>query len=1190
MADSLLKGLGDKAALHEIKWQDIRAGKIDPIFAKKLIIDFSKAFPNQIRDGQEDTAPVLIAPLTFIPLHNNGYSSRSANTPYAPIIIPATVSKSGTISPNSKSIPWVVREALEPSEAKIPSIGLLSDFDKFRSTNLKPRENTWEELLNYTEKMCQSILGMAIEAAETDEFSRGPSVIQAGNIPFSASTHIIKLTDYLIKNDQSFGALSGLFQTTNRKPTLLPKDQLFHSQQHIGQMEGHYPLSAMQRESLHHLTSCKEGDLLAVNGPPGTGKTALIQSVIANLFVNSALEETDPPIIFAVSSNNQAVTNIIDSFGIGSNMQTSGISKLKSRWIPNLYSYGLYLPSKDKKVDNNKYQTAYMPNFGKPISGFPATLLNDESLDQAEIFFLEQARITFAKDVIESVEDVRGILNHQLKSCVEEIRNVLKAAIQVCAFREKYNGSTLFSVQNSLEKKQDELNELQKFEHNKLKDKLLIINQHKETISKFENLCDQALSELVPTGFFEILFNWIPVIKGKKWDRCRDVFKKGGFKQGIVNLLVIPKINDVRDFLNNHLTELTKHLSQLEEEYKVEESASETYVKTKQIHLSEKIGHAKAWRHAEEDWNIRTEALIQSSAKDHPSILNYSLEDLQKSPHLCNHFLDISFRHKAFLLATHYWEARWLIEARNLFQNAKDPLKKLSGKSKEQTEERFKLLASLTPCFVSTLYMLPQHLTFYNPKSDEFQNSPLINFADLLIIDEAGQVLPEIGGPVLALGKKALIVGDIHQIEPIRNIEKSVDHGNIKRCNLEPYEAELNESGLLAKNGSLMKIARKFSAYKREDEEGMFLSEHRRCQTEIISVSNDLIYDGRLIPKTPPLKNPLFPTLGWANIRSSSRIKGGSKYNPGEAGEILDWLGRHQREIEQHYNKPIQEIVGIITPYGAQKWELKKALQKSALPKSLTVGTVHALQGAERNIIIFSPTSSLEDEKSPFFDLAPNMLNVAISRAKDSFLTFGDMRLFDSTQKNKPSSILAKHLFRSACGEIFDVSSRPVFQALESGSNTRRLETLKDHQNVLDEALQTARKEVLIISPYIREFAIRKDNITSMIGRALTRGVKVTVAYDLGEHKKKEALNGINLVKETQCEIFPVRRVHNKTLVVDNKWIVEGSFNWLSAVRDLNNQYSNQERSLRYEGPKAHEYCLEAWNEVAKHKYTPQNK
>lgn len=47
-----------------------------------------------------------------------------------------------------------------------------------------------------------------------------------------------------------------------------------------------------------------------------------------------------------------------------------------------------------------------------------------------------------------------------------------------------------------------------------------------------------------------------------------------------------------------------------------------------------------------------------------------------------------------------------------------------------------------------------------------------------------------------------------------------------------------------------------------------------------------------------------------------------------------------------------------------------------------------------------------------FFDAGVNMLNVAVSRVKHSFLVFGDMTIF-SEDGEKPSNLLARYLFSS---------------------------------------------------------------------------------------------------------------------------------------------------------------------------------
>ncbi|WP_249183085.1 AAA domain-containing protein, partial [Anaerostipes sp. Marseille-Q3525] len=97
---------------------------------------------------------------------------------------------------------------------------------------------------------------------------------------------------------------------------------------HSGQMGGEYPLSPSQREAISCFSEIKNGEVLAVNGPPGTGKTTLLQSIVANMYVNAALKKDKAPVIVATSTNNQAVTNIIDSFG---SINEIGIKNLEKR-------------------------------------------------------------------------------------------------------------------------------------------------------------------------------------------------------------------------------------------------------------------------------------------------------------------------------------------------------------------------------------------------------------------------------------------------------------------------------------------------------------------------------------------------------------------------------------------------------------------------------------------------------------------------------------------------------------------------------------------------------------------------------------------------------------------------------------------------------------------------------------------
>jgi len=100
----------------------------------------------------------------------------------------------------------------------------------------------------------------------------------------------------------------------------------------------------------------------------------------------------------------------------------------------------------------------------------------------------------------------------------------------------------------------------------------------------------------------------------------------------------------------------------------------------------------------------------------------------------------------------------------------------------------------------------------------------------------------------------------------------------------------------------------------------------------------------------------------------------------------------------------------VVTPFAAQA-SLIGSLLRRELGKDagITVGTVHALQGAERAIVVFSPTYGAVPPEA-FYDQAPNMLNVAVSRARDSFVVIGNLALFDASKPGTPSGLLARYL------------------------------------------------------------------------------------------------------------------------------------------------------------------------------------
>lgn len=225
------------------------------------------------------------------------------------------------------------------------------------------------------------------------------------------------------------------------------------------------------------------------------------------------------------------------------------------------------------------------------------------------------------------------------------------------------------------------------------------------------------------------------------------------------------------------------------------------------------------------------------------------------SLHALNDKLDIHVRAPMFQFADWYWSGCWLIEmGARLRDGSKD------SKAPQKLETMLRRFATLAPCMVSNFHMAPAY--FCGWMGD--QPIPLWNKIDLLIVDEAGQVSPEIGAPAFALARRAVVVGDVEQIEPIWNVAEGINRANAAKFRLienwdDPRYLKMEQDGYTVAKGNLMQMhARACRLRKYPDIRGLMLVEHRRCVPELIDYCNKLVYGGRLDPirKSIPPPSP----------------------------------------------------------------------------------------------------------------------------------------------------------------------------------------------------------------------------------------------------------------------------------------------------------------------------------------------
>ena len=282
------------------------------------------------------------------------------------------------------------------------------------------------------------------------------------------------------------------------------------------------------------------------------------------------------------------------------------------------------------------------------------------------------------------------------------------------------------------------------------------------------------------------------------------------------------------------------------------------------------------------------------------------------------------------------------------------------------------------------------------------------------IVDEAGQVSPEIGLPTFALAKKAIVVGDVKQIPPVYSVPEVTDDDYWEK-NIKRVATESQHNLLSCCKSSIMAIAEKRCPFERttsqgDRKDGLFLNEHRRCVDEIIDYSNQLIYGGELTPKrgssTDNCVNKNLPSMGIYVNESPSKTKDGSRFNKGEIEVIKDWIKANESAILEAYSttkepKKITDLINIITPFKAQS----TLIHQDDYLRKFPAGTVHTFQGAESPIVIFSMVYGKNDNPV-FIKSNHELMNVAVSRAKNHFIVVGSKACLERNKDDEACRLL----------------------------------------------------------------------------------------------------------------------------------------------------------------------------------------
>lgn len=972
-ASKLLQYWGRALLYHDLN--GLAAESEASITIKPHLENLSEALPLLREDFDPPRSADPNEPVALLIAYTGG-TGQSKATVLLGIPLSYDRETSALVPPPAGAVPFFNREWLEPPDPDAPKdayLGSVPDCDDFFSKNPPPKGIGWPAYWAYVESFVRAVTGspdpipnLAPVIGKRDTAWKIVKWDTGGATKKIADTYQLAITQApsllgAICNKPRPARKIDLPMALNLSSELLGHIDTFNAIN--GKREG-FALERSQRVAATAMTQVKNGELLAVNGPPGTGKTSFLRAVIGTEYVQAALRGCDPWIILATAATNKAVTNIIESFaGIaGPEMEP----EWSSRWLPHLPSYGWFYPAASRPDAELNGFMVLKRDSGK--GGQSASLIKKIAAEQ--FFIIEQQQRNWMLDAYLDIHRQALGLSEKAPSAKDAaliIQKRLETSVaQMHTLQSHFRRCVEYSLQMEGCRRPED------------------VWQHKLGVH-----ADRQKRLQQDTGHLNaVLFQWNEVL-GSLRESSRLYSLRKGWLYRVRRLLFGDKAGEEAEALQN--SALAK-IAAIDSEISVYQSDALDVAGRQHAQISKRLAHTREQQRILEqeiqstltmlghwqDWRSQIDHISDNLPVEERLVLRglltkWAETDFPPDHQLQREFeelLDRSFRFRHFHMAARYWEARWLADV---------PAPSDTG----DIRKALLRAAMLAPVFVATVYTLPGIL-------NEFE------FADLLIFDESGQASPEIGAASFSFAKRAIVVGDTYQLKPVWNVGKEADT-HLKR-DLDVGEVD---EGFSVSAGSIMKVVQAHTSLADATPgrlgAGIGLVAHYRCRAEIIEYCRRLVYGDGLEPvriERPPngQHSFLYPPMAWVSVKQKTGAKkqGGSWVNDDQIREIVHWLKHDRQRIVAHYGvERISDAVALIAPFKAQSIALRKAvtgLLGHEEADAMVINTVHALQGAEKPIVAFSLT---QDQGGFFVDRdGPNLLNVAVSRAKDCFILF----------------------------------------------------------------------------------------------------------------------------------------------------------------------------------------------------------
>ncbi|MCI0637996.1 MAG: DUF4011 domain-containing protein [Gemmataceae bacterium] len=304
-----------------------------------------------------------------------------------------------------------------------------------------------------------------------------------------------------------------------------------------------------------------------------------------------------------------------------------------------------------------------------------------------------------------------------------------------------------------------------------------------------------------------------------------------------------------------------------------------------------------------------------------------------------------------------------------------------------------RLLSRIKPC----LLMSPLSVSQFLPA-----DAAKLHF-DVVVFDEASQIVPEDAVGAIYRGRQVVIAGDNRQLPPTTFFQQLADEGDDEADEeLAPYESIL-DTGLAA--GLPQRLLR---------------WHYRSRHEHLIAFSNERFYEGKLI--TFPAAVRTSPELGvyFHHVPDGVYDRGGKRDNPREAQVVADLVLDHFRK---HPDKTLGVIAFSYPQMDAIEDELERRLRRHPdLEKffgedrmeGFFIKNLETVQGDERDVIFLSVGYGKDASGKLVLNFGPlnresgaRRLNVAVTRARKKLIVISSIKAADIARAGPPPDSVA---------------------------------------------------------------------------------------------------------------------------------------------------------------------------------------